>query len=92
MPRLTPEQQKDEIRFIRGVEGWPHWPTLPVKQYQPNGGWPKVGILFDRSAGSIEPVIVYEHNIYAAKAFDENKVLARYDTIEAMVADNWVVD
>jgi hypothetical protein len=90
MPRLTPEEQKQEAVLIRAVEGWPLWPYLPVKQYQPGGGWPKLGSLFDRGHRIEEPVIIYASIDEISKG--DAKVIAQYDTLEAMLADNWVVD
>ena len=97
MPRVSSQaEQETEIKFIRAVEGWPLWPYLPVKQYQPDGSFPKCGTIVDRGAPGIggpklEPVVIYDWCVGIGQ-FDQNKVIARYDTIEAMVADNWVGD
>jgi hypothetical protein len=96
MPRLTPEEQKREVALIRDVMCWPRWPYLPMKQYQKNGEFPICATLVDRGTPGesikIEPVVLYEYFIYGNTPLEEAKVVARYDTIEAMVADDWVGD
>lgn len=94
--KLTPVERQREIQMMnqKYPGGWPCWPFLPIKRSMSFGG-PQCGVIRDigplMQGVKVESVI-YSYYIYSDKPFDPSKVIARYDSIEAMVDDGWVVD
>lgn len=86
----------DDLKFLQDPDQWPNRPICPVKRYgrtkQP-GGFPETGLVL---AGG---TIVYMVNLWElaavpseAKARIESAEKHEYKSLEALVADGWLVD
>ena len=71
---------------------WPRWPILPVKsRTKKKGHLPQLGYVTDPETVKIgEYIVVRDGNIFAPN--NDDPVLDRYDSWQAMVDDGWVVD
>lgn len=83
---------QEDIRFLKDPGSWINWPVMPVKKYGGQGGWPKTGIVVDGGGP-----VVYEKNMFELVTGPIMEQVAdstkhEYPTMEAMVADGWVVD
>jgi hypothetical protein len=90
---------EDREMILRPVE-WPRWPTLPVKRFVEHEL--KCGFIVAEHSDPAKPVTIYESSIYnlpnGCKTWGD--VLAgipeekrrRYDNVDAMLADGWMVD
>jgi hypothetical protein len=82
----------DERVFIADPGLWPHWPFLPVKRPTKDGGDVEVGVLY----ATDEPWRhVYRRNLLMLPptraeflALDKHE----YDSLDALLADGWIVD
>jgi hypothetical protein len=83
-------REQDDLKMMRRPHLWPWWPVLPIKNYKrAKPGCLECGILcMDDLSGLPEPVVVLS-NMFE---IDENKKQIQYDSLEAIVADGWVVD
>jgi len=82
----------EDLRYLNDPGLWVMYPVLPVKKSSKDGGWPKMGIVVD-GGGSV----VYEKNMFelvTGPIMEQLKDSTKheYPTMEALVADGWVVD
>lgn len=88
-------EQQEEIKMMTTPWEWPAWPFLPVKKRIP-GEWPDCALMVDLGTAEFHDVqpVIYEGNIFnfSNEPFDKDKVKARYESIDALVEDGWVVD
>ena len=88
---MTEEQRADELRCITDFYGWPTFPFFHVKQPMTTG-WPAMGVLyFDIDTDKAEPII-YDFSPHAGGLFDQTKIVAKYESFEAMLDDGWICD
>lgn len=79
-----------DIEMIKDPTRWPSYPFLPVKKLN---GTPTVydfGLVH-----AARPTIVTEANLFRLPAtYEQYKALGgkQYESIEALVADGWIVD
>jgi hypothetical protein len=73
-----PRVIKDDLGMMKRADLWPTWPHLPVKRPR----W-ETGVLIENGATKIAIPTVYQR---------DGKILAKYDSLEQLVADGWVVD
>jgi len=84
-------RQSDDVKFLNRPNVWPCWPLCPVKRYEPaNDGFPVCGIVIEKVP------IVYETNMFALSGMTSVEIEAlkkhKYDSMEELVADGWLVD
>lgn len=84
------EMEKSDRDFI--LEGkYPYFPFLPVKRYKDGQRMPEVGFIFYGEFNK-----VYLMNLF--RFWEEKEVTleslptVRYDTVDELLADGWVVD
>lgn len=78
--------EKDTIKFIHAVDNWPQWPWLPVKRHQSSGL--QTGVIYGGKKTEIRNV-----NLFAlTRESWEAAEVHEYHSVEALVADGWVVD
>lgn len=88
-------QQHEDKWFIENPDkgsGWPYWPVLPVKK-NPIFEDGNCGVLLDTGNIMGKPVVkpvVYLTNLYVLDI--KNCPKKEYESIDAMLADGWVVD
>ena len=90
-------EQQEEIKMMTTPWEWPAWPFLPVKKHSSTPGeWPECALMADLGNAGFSNVlpVIYEGNLFnfGNEPFDKDKVIARYESIDALVADGWVVD
>ena len=71
-----------------GEDHWPHWPLLPMKR-RVNGDL-HCGVIHARAK-----TCVVLGNVFVPMALEElsaEPTCYRYDSVEAMLADGWIVD
>lgn len=78
-----PETKESTAHFIRDVANWPLWPRLPVKRR--HEGLYQVGVVL---AGSLSTV--YLASVYDALSYETP--CKKYQSIEKMLDDGWIVD
>lgn len=88
---MTAEEEKQlSLHFVKSPPRWPMWPYLPVKKRSSKPGeGPECGTLFARSLDEKQPQPIIFDSIDSK---NRTTVIAQYDSLEAMVADGWVVD
>ena len=77
-----PTNDLDGIK--NGEDHWPHWPFLPMKRIE--GSAIRCGVVNAR-----DKACVVEVNLYDLGNYDRARCYL-YASIEAMLADGWVVD
>jgi len=86
----------DDKQMMMEHQGWPLWPFLPVKKRSDKPGeWPTCGVITVDDDGKNTVPTVYEQSVDEIArdgVFDKRKVLRKYENIDSMVADGWVVD
>lgn len=79
------DEEVNDAEMIRRPHLWPCWPYLPVKNpRQQTDGWPKLGLIFTGM-----PTTVVLTDLISCDMDAEKK---QYETVEALVADGWMVD
>lgn len=94
---MTHPSEMSDLDMMKNPGLWPQWPVLPVKRYRERGQMPDCAVLID--AGEPQPT-VFQINPYDIPAGDlrENIINnpkvkhTKYDTLEALMADGWMVD
>ena len=83
---------RDDLKMMRSPGRWPAWPFLPVKRTV--DGEQECAVMVEESMSGTATPIVYLVNLFALKeAGSLSKVEnRRYESLEAVVADGWVVD
>ena len=89
---MNQERGVEEVAFILNEPMWPRWPLLPVKRYPEGANDLQPGVIV---AGY--PKIVYLKNLWEFKSGFlpeqlEGVEKIKYDSVESLVADGWVVD
>lgn len=99
-------RERDDLAYLKNCGMWPRWPYCPVKNQtnetirkERKDSFPVCGVVFDENPlGKGGPIwatpTVYLLNIFAgwtAEQFKECKKY-EYESLEAMVADGWVID
>lgn len=84
-------RQFDDAKFLNNPNEWPCWPVCPVKRYEPtDDGLPNCGIVIGGRP------IVYETNMFMLPEMTpenlEQMKKHKYDSMEELVADGWLVD
>lgn len=84
-------RQFDDVKFLDNPGAWPCWPLCPVKRYeQTDDAMPNCGVVIT------EVPIVYETNMFALLTMTSAEIEAlkkhKYDSMEELVADGWLVD
>ena len=93
---LSTEQRNTELAMMRQQYsgGWPLWPFLPIKRSMSFGG-SDYGVLLDSGpigkGIKVEPIF-YDYSPWASGPLDRNKIKAKYNSLEEMVDDGWIVD
>jgi len=90
----------DDAEMIRSYNRWPAWPMLPVKRRNNSLEDKNLGVLLSDQAHADAvkgkgKIIVYHVYLFLppeGKAGWEAAPKTEYDTVEAMLADGWVVD
>lgn len=72
-----PRDTRDDLGMMKRPDLWPLWPHLPVKK----GPW-VTGVITEGENGEGWPY-VFGH---------DGSDIAGYETLEALLADGWVVD
>ena len=97
MSKTKQREEFDHVTFIKDPVRWPCWPLLPVKKYTSQVSFPTVGLVFAIQGYSLHTV--YETNMFDLCHDGDNmqEKLAKvtkheYESVEAMVADGWIVD
>ncbi len=72
------------------TESWPQWPYLPVKRYDSSMENNNLGILVDLLDG--KHWTVYHVNLYDIPQDLRTARRTEYATVDALLADGWVVD
>jgi len=85
-----PNSHPSDLEWLTHPAEWPNWPVQTVKKRRSNGQMPDVGLVVERE-NVVEP-IVYDVNLWALPVPTPWPIAARYDSIEAMIADGWEVD
>jgi len=83
------------LEFLANPDRWPNWPVCPVKrscsdkQYIEGDDRPQCGVVFDQPKPT-----VYRVNMFSiGPSTDLTKFEKHeYESLEALVADGWVVD
>ena len=73
------------LEFMRDPNEWPTWPVLPVKRR----GSMDVGLMLEGQGNKAAP-IVYLTNLFIRDF--ENCEQKKYEDLEGVVDDGWVVD
>lgn len=85
------QRRKEDIEFINDPYGWPVYPFLPMKRTGPDHSNVS-GVIINP-----ERTVVYEKNMFS---FESGELLPQlkdakkhqYESVEALVADGWMVD
>ena len=90
MPILNAHQVRD-IERMQQLDQWPRWPVLPVKKYKEQGQMPALGVMH------INHVLPNDGKprVYECSMFDQitdETHFVEYDSLEALVADGWMID
>jgi hypothetical protein len=90
--RLNDIQRQKHINKVRDVPSWPWGTWLPMKRWPDGGGSMQLGGI---RAGENDPPVI--RDTMARMSGDvadgqELPVLARYESVEAMIDDSWEVD
>jgi hypothetical protein len=80
--------REEEIGMMSHPDRWPHTVVLPVKRRVEGQSRPEVGFL--RQLSLKTPAPAPEPVVY--RTFTKEESPWRYDSIEAIVDDGWVVD
>lgn len=79
-------RQFDDVKFLSNPNEWPCWPVCPVKR----NDLTELGIVFGGQP------IVYETNMFMLPEMTpenlEQMKKHKYDSMEELVADGWLVD
>jgi hypothetical protein len=81
-----------EKQLILDQDKWPHWPVLPVKNYQlvKPGEFPECGILF---ASDLEKPVIYIMNLFTIGHVRKEDVKQfKFESLDAMLAAGWIGD
>lgn len=89
VPEKSEEQQS--LEFMKTPRNWPNF-VLPVKSRtrREAGNFPVCGIMIEESEGVTRPV-VYINDFWAPKPLAQCETFT-YESLDAVVADGWVVD
>lgn len=82
----------DNAKMIKDQDSWPQWPFLPVKRRAVGGGFPETGLIAadpDYRKGIIN---VYKANLFNLPQDPTGVEKITYQTVDAVLADGWVVD
>jgi len=83
---------KDDRSFIQNPNRWPQWPFLPIKRRDKTLANKNLGILCDTEDSKI---IVYHVNLFdlpKVSLSDPSIPKTNYDSIDALLIDDWEVD
>lgn len=88
------ERAQEDIRMINNPSGWPCWPFLPVKKRGDDNCFPWVmGVIAETDNVGWRTTVYVGANMYM---FREKPLSAcerkTYESVEALVADGWMVD
>ena len=75
-----------DLEMMSSPNDWPRWPQLPLKRWR--DGEMDCGVIVEWASG-VRPII-YLKNLFQNFAADTPTV--EYPSLEALVADGWVVD
>ena len=86
----------DDLEMLQTPDLWPNWPALPMRRYKPDQtvGFPEVGVVLDMEG--LQNMVVKINLFYlnalngAERIRDAEKY--RYESLEALLADGWIVD
>lgn len=85
------EWTKDrDKKMISNPLDWPSWPFLPIKRWQENASQLETALIYVK-----DPLRVVTGNLFhLPKDYEKFRELpaVEYDTIDAILADGWVVD
>ena len=86
----------DDKKMVQNPASWPCWPLLPLKRRKGNGEWPDLGFVVEAeghypklSNGKI--TLFAEPMPYEPKDLKDIKQVT-YDSVDALLADGWIVD
>lgn len=97
----------DDLAFFQDPDRWPNQPLCPVKNPRilqdgsprTNGGMPACGLLYENTTPVISGLPRVQPIVYLVGLFDDRQgkpiksfPAKQYDSLEAMVADGWIVD
>lgn len=71
--------------MMQSPDYWQRWPLLPVKR--DIGKDREVGVLLDR-----KPYLVYLVNLWAVQDGLDGAESIEYESVDAVLADGWIVD
>lgn len=99
---MTTKKVCSDAAMIRNPDTWPSWPYLPMKKRDKNGRqWGSVedkcgGVLMatEETCKNGHPTIHHVYLFGLPKTREEFRAAptTRYDSIEAILADGWVID
>ncbi len=95
--KVKSEKLLSDLEFIKFCGGWPCWPYLPIKRGE---HYPEDCMLLWAGNWSDDntprfPLAVYNCNLWSLpKTVEEFKAkkFKEYESVEALLADGWVVD
>ena len=88
---MSIERPIDDVEFLRQGK-WPNWPFCPVKRYEK--GELQCGLVYDNMDDGVVPMVLMI-NLFALSITEEvydGLEKHKYDSIELLVADGWMVD
>lgn len=98
--QAPPPPHFDDKKMMLDYANWPCWPTLPIKRKNHSIADKNLGILVatqeyvDALKGKSK-IVVYHVYMYGLPKTKEEWAAApktEYDTIDALLADGWIVD
>jgi hypothetical protein len=100
MAKTTTPPVHDDAGMIRQYDTWPRWPFLPLKRKNHNLKDKNLGVLLAtqehadavKGSGKFRVYHVYMFQPPKGKAEWDAAPRTEYDTVEAMLADGWIVD
>jgi len=102
-PSLSYPEREEQLGVMRRPFLWPMFPTLPVKRLVPtmhkNYEAPECGVLvfkwtLDDGLRKDVSAVVYDRDQYFGtdRKLSKEVVLAKYNSLEELVDDGWLVD
>lgn len=90
MKPSVPSPEQRSLEFLRTPDEWPNWPLCPVKKRMVTNVANDVGLVIEGPSGT-EPV-VFLCNLWRVKEDFDTATQLKYESLEALVADGWMVD
>lgn len=79
---------RDDKKMMETPADWPMWPKLPLKRLHPVTGFIQLGVMV---AVEDQLTTVFTVSLFEEINTNETPKIV-YDDIDALLADNWVVD